>query len=119
MSKSDLLHGFPLIESARLLCSQHAHGIASVISWDALTAPEPPEEIALFYIERLGTEALEKGDGEWTWRLPAGAPQPDHVLSLHPVTADGPWKQCDEPVPADAQTILLLATIHRWDEPKI
>lgn len=108
------LHGFPVVKSARHLCEQRVYGVeGEEILWDALTAPEPPEELAVFYTERLGKEALTQDEDGWTWRMPAGSPQPDRVLSLHRVTADGPWKQCDQPVPSDARTVLLLSTMLR------
>ena len=107
-------YGFPLAPSARHLCwGQDLGTKGTEILWDALTSPEPPEKLAAFYTERLGKEALTQDKDEWIWRMPAGQPQPDRVLSLDPVTADGPWKECKQPVPADARTVLLLSTMLR------
>jgi hypothetical protein len=108
------LHGFPVAKSARHLCDGQVYGTeGEEISWDALTSPEPPEKLAAFYTKRLGKERLTQDKDGWTWRMPAGSPQPDRVLSLDPVTADGPWTQCDKPIPSDARTVLLLSTMLR------
>jgi hypothetical protein len=106
-------HGFPLFPSARYLCEQRVYGAGVEISWDALTTTEAPNELAAFYTERLGPEALKQDADGWTWRLPVGSSPPDRVLSVNAVTNEGPWTECDEVVPSDTRTVLLLSTMHK------
>lgn len=106
-------HGFPRFESARHLCQQRVYGPGIEISWDALTSSVQPDQLAAFYAERLGVKVMTQDVNGWTWRLPAGSSRPDHVLSIHPVIADGPWKQCKQPIPSDARTIIMLSTMRK------
>jgi len=106
-------HGFPRFESARHLCQQRVYGSGIEISWDALTSAVQTDRLAAFYAERLGVKVMTQDVNRWTWRLPAGPSRPHHVLSIHPVTADGPWKQCKQPIPSDARTIIMLSTMQK------
>ena len=107
-------HGFPRFESARHLCQERVYGSGAEISWDVLTTSVQPDQLAAFYTEHLGVKALTKDVDGWTWRLTSGSPQPDHVLSIHPITAEGPWKQCKQSIPSDAKTIIMLSTMMRF-----
>lgn len=106
-------HDFPVFESASHLCHQHVYGSSGEISWDAVMTSAQPDQVASFYIERLGTKAMKEDKDGWTWRFPAGSPEPERVLSIHLLTADGPWKHCKQPVAPDAVTIILLSTMTR------
>ena len=107
-------YDFPVFESASYLCHQHVYGSSGEITWDALTTPVQSDRLTSFYAERLGTKALMKDAGGWTWRFPAGSPEPDRVLSIHPLTANGPWKQCKKSVPLDAKTVIMLSMMTRY-----
>jgi hypothetical protein len=106
-------HGFPSFETARHLCQQRVYAADTEILWDALTTEVPPDRAVSFYTERLGKKARTREADGWTWRLPVGAQQPERVLALHAVTADGPWKRCDQSIPSGAKTVIVLSTITR------
>lgn len=107
-------YDFPVFESASHLCRQHVYGSSGEITWNAFVTSAQPDQVASFYLERLGTKAMTKDAGGWTWRFPAGSPEPDRVLSIHPLTADGPWNQCKKPVPSEAKTVIMLSTMTRF-----
>ncbi len=107
-------YNFPVYESASHLCQQHVYGSSGEITWDALVTSAQPDQVASFYVERLGTKTMTKDAGGRTWRFPAASPEPDRVLSIHPLTANGPWKQCKKSVPLDAKTVIMLSTMTRF-----
>jgi len=107
-------YDFPVFESASHLCRQHVYGSSGEITWDALATSAQPDQVASFYLERLGTKAMTKDASGWTWRFPAGSPEPERALSIHPLIADGPWKQCKNSVSLDAKTVIMLSTVTRF-----
>jgi hypothetical protein len=107
-------YDFPAFEPASHLCHQDVYGPHGEITWDTLATSAQPDQVASFYIDRLGTKAVTKDKEGWTWRFPAGSPEPERVLSIHQPMADGPWKRCREPVPSDARTIIMLSAMAKF-----
>jgi hypothetical protein len=96
-------NGFPVRPGMIHACGESVLSAdGTEIVWDIFTSTDDPATVAEYYTQQLGTEGLEVGDGEWTWRMPPGQQVPDRVLSVSAPTA--PHPDCPG-LPADARTI--------------
>jgi len=96
-------NGFPVRPGMIRACGQSVLSAdGTEIVWDIFTSTDDPATVAEYYTQQLGTAGLEVGDGEWTWRMPAGQQVPDRVLSVSAPTA--PHPDCPG-LPSDARTI--------------
>ena len=104
--------------SDSLFCKGHVTGAPRPdgtsgphITWEAFHSPASPDVLVQKYLAPYGAEGYAREDGCTTWRMPPD--KPERVVTICPVSAEGPWQRCASDVPGQAASIILLSSITR------
>lgn len=83
------------------------------IEWAAYVSASPPAAVVRDTTAALEAEPVTDSRGCASWRI-----EGDRSLSVCPATAAGPWTECPESVPSDAQSIILSSSLLRLGPPE-
>jgi hypothetical protein len=102
-------YGFPAHKGLSHLCRQRVYGSGREITWDAFASTLAPAQLVKYYRGKLGDAGFERDGEGGLWRMPEDAPHPSRVLSIMPVSTDGPFRQCEKSPPAGSKSIIMVS----------
>jgi hypothetical protein len=102
-------YGFPSHPDLTHLCRKRVYGSGREITWDAFASSAKPSELVDYYLQKLGEAGFTREGEGGTWRLPAGAPRPNRVLSITAVGTQNPSRDCEKSPPSDSRAFIILS----------
>lgn len=101
------MRGYPGLSH---LCGQRVYrSNGGHLTWDAFTSDDPPKDLVDHYRSLLGEAGFERNGEGGVWRLPAGNPHPNRVLTISSASEMGPHEACAKKPAAGAKSVLLLS----------